>query len=1166
MDLFEKLKQNRAIPPFLEKKGNFVVEETMGSALLVATAYKRKPENYLLVCSNLYNAQQVYNFLTYFINKNDVLLFPADELIRAESISQSKELIAQRLYVLNQLKSPKKKIVVASISAASRYLPNPQLFYEQVISFEIGKSYNLSSLKTQLSKAGYLKVNKIDSSLQFAIRGDILDIFSVNLDNPVRIEFFGDEIEDIRYFDIASQTSISKVNKVDILPASDVLLTDEEIIKGIDRINLNFERNKGVLPQNKLDILRLNLDDIIEKIKNGVLDQQVYKYYSFLTINHYSLFDYCKDFIRVIVGKNQVLNSNQMLIEESWHYLNDLYEDNKIIQGLEIYQDINNLINFKSNNTICFNELIENSNDVVFDVKNIPFHANNALDIPSIIRSYLNTNYKIIVALSSKDQQYLIQEILTENNLTYQSVKNLDIPTSSNIGLSLFTLPRGFVLTDEKIVVLTALELFNTKIKSSRYNSKFKEATILKTYEDLEPGDYVVHEYQGIGQFIKLDTIVTNGVASDYIKIAYSGDEYLYVPLNQFQLVRKYIGKEGYRPRLSKLGTADWEKTKKRIKEKINDLANRLMNLYIERSKIKGFAFQEDDEFQRAFENSFAYDFTLDQERAMREIKEDMQSEKPMDRLLCGDVGFGKTEVALRAAFKAISSGKQVAILCPTTLLARQHYEVALERFAPFDINVGVLSRLINETEQKRYIEGVSNGSIHLLIGTHRLLSKDVNFKDLGLLIIDEEQRFGVEQKEKIKELKSNIDVLTLSATPIPRTLQISLLGVRSLSQISTPPQNRMPIQTYVTPFKFEVVKELIEREFGRSGQVFFMHNRVETIYALAAKLQKLVPSAVIGVAHGKMSKNEIEDVMNRFYDNKINLLVCTTIVENGIDVPNANMIIVQDADRYGLSQLYQIKGRVGRSDRIAYAYLMYPENKILKEPARKRLKALQDFTELGSGYKIAQRDLMIRGAGDVLGPEQAGFIDNIGLDMYLKLLNEAVQDKLEGIDSEEEVIKYNPTLSINGYIPDTYASEGDKIALYQEINCVETVEQLNITKQKIIDIYGKMPKSVELLIEKRKIDIVSKDACVKKITERKDNFEIVLADEYTRIKGIGNILFETLIPFIRYTKVIYKNHEFYITLIKDKDWMKNITNLLLGLSNILKTNKVIGDKREVLK
>ncbi len=581
------------------------------------------------------------------------------------------------------------------------------------------------------------------------------------------------------------------------------------------------------------------------------------------------------------------------------------------------------------------------------------------------------------------------------------------------------------------------------------------------------------------------------------------------------------------------------------------------MNLYIERSKVKGFAFDKDDEYQLQFENAFPYQLTRDQELSLKDIKSDMESETPMDRLLCGDVGFGKTEIAFRAAFKAIISGKQVAFLCPTTLLARQHYELAVSRFTSFGVNVGMLSRLVTKSEEKNVIDGLATGRINMVIGTHKLLSNNVVFKDLGLLIIDEEQRFGVEQKEKIKELKTNIDVLTLSATPIPRTLQASLVGIRSLSQINTPPRDRMPIQTYVTPYKPEIAKELIERELGRHGQVYFLHNQVSDIYFFASRLQKLVPSATIGVIHGQMNRDDIEDVMIKFYDGQIDVLVCTSIIENGIDVPNANMIIVQDSERYGLSQLYQIKGRVGRSNRIAYAYLMYPESKKLAEPAQKRLKALQEFTELGSGYKVAQRDLMIRGAGDILGPEQAGFIDSVGFDMYVRLLNEAVQDKLNGVTEKEEEVVLNKNLSVDAYIPNSYASPSDKIELYQEINVCETLEQLQITKQKTIDIYGRLPKETELLFKKKEVDILSRIANIKNFNETRASIELVLGDDYCRIKSIGNILFETLIPFMTYTKINYRNKEFYISMSKQDDWIDDLIDLLKSLSNIYKVNKI---------
>ena len=737
-------------------------------------------------------------------------------------------------------------------------------------------------------------------------------------------------------------------------------------------------------------------------------------------------------------------------------------------------------------------------------------------------------------------------------------VKEFSIPVNKDIGLCISSLPIGFVLEDEKIAYLTSKELFNEKIRITRFDNRFKEATILKSYEDLTPGDYVVHEYQGIGQFLELQTLEVEGKHQDYLKLSYHGGEILYVPLSQFQLIRKYLGKEGARPRLSRLHTKDWERTKAKIKERINDLAERLLNLYVERSKLEGFAFNKDDEFQKAFEDSCEFELTKDQLRSLNEIKADMESIRPMDRLLCGDVGFGKTEVAFRAIFKAINSGKQAVMLCPTTLLARQHYEVALKRFSPFDIKIAIFSRLIPEKKQKEYIKDIKAGKIHLIIGTHRLLSNDIVYNDLGLLVVDEEQRFGVEQKERLKELKTNIDVLTLSATPIPRTLQISLLGVRSLSQINTPPNERIPIQTYVTPFNKDVVKELIQRELGREGQVFYLHNEIETIYEIASRLSRALPTANIAVAHGKMSKNEIEDTMIKFYSGEIQVLVCTSIIENGIDVPNANMIIVDDSERYGLAQLYQIKGRVGRGNRIAYAYLMYNGYKVLKEDTQKRLRALQDFTALGSGYKIAQRDLMIRGAGDILGPEQAGFIDSIGLDMYIKLLNEAVKEKMTGQEKQEE--QYNKTLSLafDAYIPKEYASDSDKIELYQDILNASSIDSLNEIKNRTRDVYGRLPDEVEQLFYKRAIDLMVKECEIHDIKENKLTVELYLGDNFINIKGIGNILFEALIPYLSIIKISYLNHKFKIIFTKRGNWLIDLENILKSLVNIINTNKVI--------
>ena len=1151
MNLFEKLKRNSVTPLLQRRKGHFVVDDNNGIALLVASNYRLNKGSYLLVTSNLFKAQKIYSSLVSFLSKDDVLLFPSDELIRAETIAQSKEMSAHRLYVLDEILKRKDAIIVANLSSALRYLPNPELFKKQTFSLKVGGHYNILDIKKKLISDGYTLVNKIDQSLQFAIRGDVLDIFSVNNDNPVRIEFFDDEIESIRYFDIAKQISIKTIENVTILPATDILLSGEDKARGSEKLYASLEKEQDVLSYTDFEKLRDTVDELAFQIGEGTIDEKLYKYYGFLTDNHYSIFDYCRDFTKVLVDLPAINSSLNILQNDSHIYLSELYENGKALPRLEIYQDLNRLINV--NECITTSSLIDSPDAISYPLKSIPFQASKVNDAINIIQSYLNDSYQIVLALNNKEHIFTIQQLLDFHHIKYQLVDQFNLPKEGKVGISLINLNGGFALTEEKIAYLTGAELFNEKIRTARFDNRFKEATILRSYEELEPGDYVVHEYQGIGQFIALQTLEIEGVHKDYLKIAYWGNEFLYVPLAQFQLVRKYLGKEGMTPRLSHLHSKDWENTKKKVKARVNDLAERLMQLYVERSKLKGFSFQEDDEFQEAFENEFEYPLTKDQEKALQEIKRDMESPYPMDRLLCGDVGFGKTEVAFRAAFKAILSGKQVAILCPTTLLARQHYELALKRFANFDVNIAVFSRLFTAKNQKTFISMVEQGKAHLIIGTHRLLSKNIRFKELGLLIVDEEQRFGVEQKERIKELKKDVDVLTMTATPIPRTLQISLIGVRSMSKIDTPPQDRMPIQTYVTPFRLDVVKELIERELGRNGQVFFLHNNVATLYNRVATLQKMMPNVTFGVAHGKMDREDIEDVMMRFYDGSIDVLVSTSIVENGIDVPNANMIIVEDSENYGLSQLYQIKGRVGRSNRIAYAYLMYSEYKVLSEKAQKRLKALQDFTELGSGYKIAQRDLMIRGAGDILGPEQAGFIDSIGLDMYIKLLNEAIKEKMEGEQQEEEKVEFNPTLHVDAYIPNSYAKEGDKIELYQDILHAPSTDDLIRIKEKTRDIYGRLPEEVEALFIKRNIDLLVRDAHVLKLEEKNKYVEIQLGDDYINIKGIGNILFEALIPFLAFVKISYANNVFKIQLSKGSKWISDLESILNSLLEIQK-------------
>ena len=710
MNLFDKLKKEISIPPSLYEKGHFVVDDNVGLSLFVALANNVTKNKYLLITSNLYKASKLYNQIKSLLPETNILLFPNDELIRAESLSESKEMVAQRIYTLNEILNDKPTIIITNIAGATRYLPSRDTFLSKVTSFEVGKSYDLLAIRSKLIKDGYSLVNKIDQSLQFAIRGDILDIYSVNLDNPIRIEFFDNEVESIRFFDLAHQTSIEKVNKVEILPASDILFTDKELERASDKVFEILDKEQNVLSRVDFESLRDSTVNDLEDIKQGYTPQRTYKYYSFIQEKHYSLFDFCSGYKRILVDIDAIEQSNKMLQEESLTYLGEMSEDAKIITHLEMYQDLFRLVNRDGKDTIYTTNFIIKHDDISFGIKSVLYKASKKSDAINIIQNYLAEGYDVVVSINNQENIQFIQEILTNHSIGYEMVHDFGVPKKTKVGISLLNIATGFALPKEKLVYLTANELFNEKVRVGRYDNRFKEGTILKSFEDLKPGDYVVHEYQGIGQFLELTNIEVDGIHKDYLKIAYHGNEFLYVPLAQFQLVRKFQGKEGAAPRLSHLHSKDWENTKKRIKEKVNDLANRLMNLYIERSKIKGFAFAKDDEFQKEFENNFEYELTKDQVTAIKEIKDDMEKDCPMDRLLCGDVGFGKTEVAFQAAFKAINSGKQVAILCPTTLLARQHYELALERFAPFDINIAILSRLVSDKDINAYIEGIKEG------------------------------------------------------------------------------------------------------------------------------------------------------------------------------------------------------------------------------------------------------------------------------------------------------------------------------------------------------------------------------------------------------------------------------------------------------------------------
>ncbi|MCQ2796066.1 MAG: transcription-repair coupling factor [Bacilli bacterium] len=1112
------------------------MDDTLGVSLLLATYYQEKKENILVLASNLYNAQRIANLLSSLVGDEKVILFPADELLRAENLATSKELVSHRLYALNEIIHAKNKIVVAHPASVLRYLPSPELFKDLTIKLEVGTEINVDELINKLLRSGYYRVNKIDHSLEFAKRGDIIDIYSINHDQPIRLSLFDNEIESIAYFDIATQESTKKINEVEIVPASDILFSSSEFSFIKRKLTLQAEDDKDNLSNEQYESLKNKTNEDIERLLNYESSDNLYKYYGYLQDKHYSLFDYFDADLVIYSNDEQFRTSSDLLRKESVDYLDELKDDGKVISHLELFQKIELLTQHKK--IIHTKKYKENNNDIVFTVRPIiTDSSNNAL---STILTYLKNNQKVIIALANISQKKNIEAILNENKIDFEEINGLDIPTK-DVGISIYSLNEGFELYQEKIAVLTARELFNFKTQSSRFTAKFKEGAILHSYEDLKPGDYVVHEYNGIGKFIDIETLEVDGVHRDFLHLEYANEDKLYVPLNQFRLVRKYAGREGVTPKLSSLNSKTWDKTKEKIKARLNELTQRLSSLYKERASIPGFAFPEDDELQEKFNNEFVHRLTDDQEEAYREIRDDMEKPYPMDRLLCGDVGFGKTEVAFRAIFKCINAGKQAALLCPTTLLCRQHYELAKVRFASFGIKIAVFSRLIPLHEQRQYIKEIKEGKTHLIIGTHRLLSKDITFNNLGLLVVDEEQRFGVEQKERIKEIKHDVDVLSLSATPIPRTLQMSLVGVRSLSQINTAPRMRNPIQTYVTPYSEPVVKELIERELSRDGQIFYVHNNVYSIHAVAARLSTMVPLARIGVVHGQMSREEIEDVMLRFYAGDINLLVATSIIENGIDVPNANMIIVENADMFGLAQLYQIKGRVGRSDRIAYAYLFYNPSKTMNNEAMKRLRAIQEFAELGSGYKIAQRDLMIRGAGDMLGREQAGFIDSVGIDLYVKLLNEAVSKHKNEIIVEH---KPNKLLSLDAYIPNDYIVKSEKVEVYQEIENAEDIKTVNKIKKKLKDIYGRIPLEVNNLLIKKKVDLITASEEFRNIREFDNRIVIFLSDSFCSKSGIAIKLFDALYPFMDKLKISYLKKELRLELKKNELWLNDLEKI----------------------
>ncbi|WP_279159563.1 transcription-repair coupling factor [Thomasclavelia cocleata] len=1136
------LRQNVAFKTLLNGKGNIIVNDINDEALLISSAFLILKKNIVVVKPNQYEANRLYQQVM-SINERDALLFPVDESYRIEALAASPELLGQRIDTLYQLTTNKPKILITHSQALVRYLPTKQIFKENCLDLKVGMQIDIYDLQKYLIKAGYQSAIRVDQPFYFSKRGGVIDVFSIQYETPVRIEFFDDEIDNIRFYNQNSQRTIESINEITIIPASDVLYDESEVPAVIGKINDLRDKQAEELDE-------VYLDDYLNKVS---IDQENLRNHdtSFTMYNYFNLFkqtasikDYLNDPLIILANSQDINFAYKNYLEENHYYYHELTEVGKSIKGLNLFRNLYEVID---NAVIDFKSFATSEKDVLFNARAIMIDNQDEKMIINQIRTYLKLS-KVVIALDDEHQLRLICEMFDRHELLYTLVGNKD-KLYLGLNITISKIGFGIELVDENIVVISANELFKTRsIKKPKY-FKYKNAKVLKDYQELNVGDYVVHDNHGIGQYLGIKTLEVQGYHKDYLYVAYAQDDTLYIPVEQFKLIRKYSSGEGKVPKINKLGSSQWQKTKAKARNKVDDIADKLIEIYSARINQPGYAFPVDNEMQLEFEKSFGYELTIDQARSVEEIKLDMEKPQPMDRLLCGDVGFGKTEVALRAAFKAILGNKQVAFLCPTTILSMQHYKTMVARFKDFPVKIALLNRFTSTKQKKQILSDLKLGNIDLLVGTHRILSKDVIFKDIGLLCIDEEQRFGVKQKEKIKEYRKTIDVLTLTATPIPRTLQMSLMGIRGLSQIETPPKNRQPVQTYVIEKNNVLIKQIIERELARDGQVFYLYNRTNQIANVAYNIELMIPGAKVAIGHGQMDKNELEDVMMRFVNKEFNVLVCTTIIETGIDIPNANTIIVENADKFGLSQLYQIKGRVGRSDRGAYAYLLYNPTHVLNEEASKRLKAIKEFTELGSGYKIAMRDLAIRGSGDILGGTQSGFIDSIGFEMYMKILQDAINQKMGKKETEEIEVK-SVNVSVEGYIPHDYVSSDiEKLELYQRLDNTKTIKEIDHLKSEFIDYYGKLPEEVIALIEKRKLDILAASKIIDNLEEKKGKMEITFSKEYSKnVKG--DQLFETVNRL--FTRPMFRqlDNKIMIILPKSDQWLERMNQLITTLNH----------------
>ena len=1079
-------------------------------AWMVYAITQNTNKNSIVVCNNMFQVNKFIQDLKFYSNDTEIVYLPARSIQYYDIEAESKDIANQRMYAIERILSGKKNIVVTTIDALLvKMFPNTRYKGEE-FSVKVGDSIQINTLVEKLAKFGFERTENVEGKGQFAVRGGIIDVFCLNNDLPYRIEFFGDEVDSIRTFDQITQRSIDTVKKIDMSQVSENYVTKEKIDAVVSQLQ-EFVKDEKLNTE-----LKENIKEDIEKIKEGALENLIDKYFNILVKRPENLLDYLKDY-------NIFMDEPSKCKEKAENIAYENIETIKVLAQREyIYMPfVNTYLSFEEIETKLQNEMLSiylerisidkivqrNRTVYNFSIKEANFYK-SSLEVLNL--DIERAKDKAVLLVFPTDTRYMqVKNYLQDNKIHVEEVSNifaLDDLETEKVYITKGIMSGGFY-SDEFEILVIAEPVSGVSTTTKRIR-KTQNGQKINTYADLQEGDYVVHENHGIGIYRGVETIKVQDIQKDYIKIEYADKGMLYVPIAQLDCVGKYVCDDNAKPKINTLGSKEWTKTKTKVKAHVKEIAKELMLLYAKREKLKGFAFEKDTPWQKEFEDSFEYELTRDQKTSLEEIKEDMESDKPMDRLLCGDVGYGKTELALRAAFKAVMSNKQVAYLVPTTVLALQQYRTFESRMKDFGVRVEFLSRFKTKKEQTKILKDLVDGKIDIIVGTHRILSKDVYFKDLGLLIIDEEHRFGVKDKEAIKVLKETVDVLSMTATPIPRTLHMSMIGIRGMSTLSEPPMERLPVHTYVLEYNDEVIKEAIEKELSRDGQVIYLNNRVNKLDEIVGRIRRLVPEARIGVAHGQMPPDMVEDVMLQFINHEIDIIVCTTILESGIDVPNANTLVVEDSDTLGLAQLYQIRGRVGRSNRLAYAYLTYEADKALSEVSQKRLKAIKDFTEFGSGFKIALRDLEIRGAGNLLGKEQHGHMAKVGYELYVALLEKAIREEKEGKDatSKEDVSKeVKIDINVSAYISDLYIKDPiQKIDMYQKISDIKNEEDSMEVVDELLDRFGDIPKETENLIKiveirnkARKLGITRILATDKLIKFEPMNLKITLTNDF---------------------------------------------------------------------